>query len=558
MKTKKHTATMTRYTPDSSLNDQSSSVPSTEGTQKPTEEAPLKTPGGSSSQEGRQYQASAQLSGKQLETATKPAEVWWLARLKEHPFKAFSLAVSVYGGLILLAFFTHLGSMPDLDLAGATATVAAVAVIGLLVIFTLGGSTIAAGVVTRSLASYVPHLASLRSLMFLAAPGGIFIAAVVVSVISEKTLSTTCWIWFTLALSFFVPALGCWYQQQNKSVFEAEPGVESGAQCKSPSEGGAKSILENGNAAARRKEPETWEEYVAYLASGFIWLVSAMMAFVTYEALTRQSNVDSLKFAAGLGGWGVISILLNMVVVRIPQKAQIPAFIASGAAAVLILTMLTSAWMAIPVAVVRTLGLGEIPVGVVLTPEGCETFNKSARGQQICQLDADKKLGWACPVILKSRIGAPMVFELASFGDDGRWPIWPAEIEKGRLGGSVGHLRYQRIQVAKSEVRSWPSVTPFVPSEPKESGQQPAQDAGPAEGGGTRGEAGGDVVSKQANLSPLVSYLNLKDAGLSDAQRQWLARQCGPALNSEAATPPKAIPNRTAPIARKANTGKES
>lgn len=102
--------------------------------------------------------------GKQLETATKPAEVWWLARLKEHPFKAFSLAVSVYGGLILLAFFTHLGSMPDLDLAGATATVAAVAVIGLLVIFTLGGSTIAAGVVTRSLASYVPHLASLRSL----------------------------------------------------------------------------------------------------------------------------------------------------------------------------------------------------------------------------------------------------------------------------------------------------------------------------------------------------------------------------------------------------------
>ena len=121
----------------------------------------------------------------------------------------------------------------------------------------------------------------------------------------------------------------------------------------------------------------------------------------------------------------------------------------------------------------------------------------------------------------------------------------------------MGHLRYQRIQVAKSEVRSWPSVTPFVPSEPKESGQQPAQDAGPAEGGGTRGEAGGDVVSKQANLSPLVSYLNLKDAGLSDAQRQWLARQCGPALNSEAATPPKAIPNRTAPIARKANTGKE-
>ena len=210
MKTKKHTATMTRYTPDFSLNDQSSSVPSTEGTQKPTEEAPLKTPGGSSSHEGRQYQASAQLSGKQLETATKPAEVWWLARLKEHPFKAFSLAVSVYGGLILLAFFTHLGSMPDLDLAGAPATVAAVAVIGLLVIFTLGGSTIAAGVVTRSLASYVPHLASLRSLMFLAAPGGIFIAAVVVSVISEKTLSTTCWIWFTLALSFFVPALGCW------------------------------------------------------------------------------------------------------------------------------------------------------------------------------------------------------------------------------------------------------------------------------------------------------------------------------------------------------------
>ena len=37
--------------------------------------------------------------------------------------------------------------------------------------------------------------------------------------------------------------------------------------------------------------------------------------------------------------------------------------------------------------------------------------------------------------------------------------------------------------------------------------------------GENQGEAGGDVVSKQANLSPLVSYLNLKDAGLSDAPK---------------------------------------
>jgi len=59
---------------------------------------------------------------------------------------------------LLARLLADLGSMPDLDLAGATATVAAVAVIGLLVIFTLGGSTIAAGVVTRSLASaHQPH-----------------------------------------------------------------------------------------------------------------------------------------------------------------------------------------------------------------------------------------------------------------------------------------------------------------------------------------------------------------------------------------------------------------
>ena len=47
-------------------------------------------------------------------------------------------------------FFVRLGTVPDLDLASTTASMAAVAVIGLVLVTFVGGSTIAAGLMTRA------------------------------------------------------------------------------------------------------------------------------------------------------------------------------------------------------------------------------------------------------------------------------------------------------------------------------------------------------------------------------------------------------------------------
>ena len=73
---------------------------------------------------------------------------------------------------MLLLFFVHIGTMPDLDFASATASIAAVAVLGLLVITFTGGATIVAGLVTRGLIDRsLPHSTLIDHLGLLAAPG---------------------------------------------------------------------------------------------------------------------------------------------------------------------------------------------------------------------------------------------------------------------------------------------------------------------------------------------------------------------------------------------------
>ncbi|KGH28530.1 hypothetical protein P353_15155 [Comamonas testosteroni] len=459
------------------------------------------------------------------------------------------MAILVYGGLILLAFFVQLGSMPDLDLAGATATFAAVAVIGLLVVTVLGISTIVAGLATRSLTPDVPNLANGWSLGFLAAPGGVFIIGTAVNV-SFDTKGFEPAFWLGLALLLVLPAsFFSWlipFAQQKTRALRADPAsknvcwiqlllttrsvpqVSVVSENSVPDTASNVASTESSNSTTRTQILSLGGDYLVYLMCCFMWFVSsAFTAFITYDSWARQGSAG-VREGGALAMWGIASILLNILLVKVVKKMLVLACIALGGAAVLILTILTASWFAIPVSVVRNLGLGEIPVGVVVTAEGCDTFNKAARGQKVCQMSADEKLGWVCPVVLKSRIGAPMVFELASFGDDGNWPIQPFEIDKKAPGGgSKRDLYYPRIQVAKSEVKSWPSITSFKPDPNKKTGATSAQDN-----------------SKNSNPRPLVSYLNRSAAAETDAQRQWLLTQCGAATKadvpkSEASKKPK-------------------
>ncbi|WP_294254846.1 hypothetical protein [uncultured Comamonas sp.] len=539
---------MTDNASESPVNNPPSAQVLTSDALRPVESVETGTSGSKSSAEGDPVPASSKAADKQPEASTKPSEAWWLKHLKEHPFKALSLAVSIYGGLILLVFFVQLGSMPDLDLAGAAATLAAVAVIGLLVVVALGVSTIAAGGVTRVLALDVPHLTSKWSLVSMALPGGIFIAAVAIAAVCEAVHFNSWWLGALLGASLVAPFIGCCYQlhQQKKNPTSAPAPATPSSTVVPTTE-----TVKNGSAETQEKNSNVFWVFYAYVASGFVWCVSVLMVFMTYDALASHGGASSKEAGVGLILWGVISILLNILVVKAPPKIQGFVFLVLGGASVVILTTLTASWSAIPVTVVRTLGLGEIPVGVVVTAEGCDIFNKAARGQKVCQMDADQKQGWVCPAILKSRIGAPMVFELTSIGDNGSWPILRSEIEAKRLGRSVSHQRYQRIQVAKSEVKSWPSITPL----PRLKDPEPASNA-VAQGQGIKRAGSKDDASKDSSAGSrrLVTYLNPSVVAGSPEQKQWLEEQCGAMPRAEGVTTAKP---GTVGAQRKSNSGKK-
>lgn len=531
---------MTEKPQESPANDASSTPLSKPDVPKPVVAGEAPTLGSTLLEAGMPIRASSQSADNQPEAPTKATDAWWLKHLKEHPFKALSLAVSVYGGLILLAFFVRLGSMPELDLAGATATLAAVAVVGLLVVSALGGTTIAAGLATRSLALDAPHLTSWRSLMSLALPGGFFIFAVAIAVVCKAVHFEVWWLWILLVLSFFMPMAECWYQLEQQKK-DAVPATQN-------SDGAEDAV----RTAIQEKKTKALGDYIVYAASGFVWCVSALITLLTYDAFARQGGANDAEAGFALALWGAASILLNVLVVKSPPKIQGLAFLALGGASVVILTMLTASWSAIPVAAVRTLGLGEIPVGAVVTAEGCDIFNKAARGQKVCQMDADQKQGWVCPVILKSRIGAPLVFELNSIGDNGSWPIQPFEIETKRKGGKVSHQRYQRIQVAKSEVKSWPSITPL----PRPTESESASGVSTQNNGATEADTKEDS-GKNAAVVPrrLVTYLDPSAVAENSDQKQWLETQCGPAPKAEPATTKKLAATETK---KKPNSGKRA
>lgn len=79
-----------------------------------------------------------------------PDTPWWLTRLREHPVKSLGTATLITGGLFVLLLFAHIGSSPELDLSGATATLLAVAIVGAIVNVVFACGALAMGWAMRS------------------------------------------------------------------------------------------------------------------------------------------------------------------------------------------------------------------------------------------------------------------------------------------------------------------------------------------------------------------------------------------------------------------------
>ena len=140
-------------------------------------------------------------------------------------------------------------------------------------------------------------------------------------------------------------------------------------------------------------------------------------------------------------------------------------------------------------------------------------------------MDTEQKIGWVCPVILKSRIGAPLVFELQSFGENGSWPISPFELERKRRDSDVNHLRYQLIQVPKADVKSWPSIESLPRF--KEGSTLQEKDSGSSNM--DKKESQEKKLLTGTNYPLLASYLNKGYEVKNEKQQKWLETQCGAA-----------------------------
>lgn len=369
--------------------------------------------------------------------SSRPSDSWWRTRLKEHPFKAASLAVLTIGGLSLLVFFMWLGVMPDLDLAGASATMAAVAMIGLLVAAALGGSTLAAGITARNLITSQADVFQSRWTV------AIFATPAVVAFVGFAALSAWGDNWtlpiFGLCVLLLMVTL---------LLIRALALLLSDA-------------FEPPAGSSSNKTARTLEIVIGLLGGGFIWLVMPLFAFFSFASLWPVHRPSS-EFGNYLAIWGLLCVAMNVAIIYLPKKHEIINVTFMGLLTVFLLLVLTQNWPGIPLAAVRTLGLGETPVALVLTERGCHTLNQATRGQTICQLDAEKKTGWACPVVLKSRIGSPFVVEVTSFDTNGKWPAQlPIPQQREGQPPTPHALKYQRIQIPKNDVLSWPAIEPL-------------------------------------------------------------------------------------------------
>lgn len=359
---------------------------------------------------------------------------------------------------MLLTLFAHIGDMPELDFGGMTATLAAVAVVGLLFSVFFAGAVLATGLMLRTGGETTDYLRSNATLLALILPGLFTVVGLAIAGAFFPSWKPLGWLMLIPFLFLIVCAgLRLWFLDKNEA-FDIPTGF------------------------ARWK----WRggKAVGLISAGYLWINVAILAFLMLMALFPASS-EQPKFPIRLVMWTTVCYAINVAVVRIPKASASRMIPALGTVGLVALIVLSGNLSGIPAAAVRALGLGETPVGLVLTPEGCDILNRAARGHRVCNVAPSEHLAFACPIFLHSRIGSTFFVEVSSFDGEGRWPA--ADLK----------LLLTPIPIPRSEVRSWPTIEPLAASSPANS-----QEAG-----------------------RLVSYLDRQD--LSTIQIDWLNHQCG-------------------------------
>jgi hypothetical protein len=382
------------------------------------------------------------------------SSAWWSIYLQTHPLQsAFALTGSI-GGVLLLLFFAQLHAMPELDLAGAGSILLAVALIGLTFIFFLTACAFGGGLALQTFGAEATALRKGRGAWLLHMP----------VIVCGSGFGWTAWY---LDSSDFSIA--------NLTIF--------------PSLGLGAAIYMWWLPGSLKRDWRTKATYAfAYLWLSLLWLMIAGLAVVSFAAMSTQS-ADGYSQELRMFIWVLWCIVCNFIMAQLEQVKLDGVLVACSLSAVILL-LLSNNGMALPKAVVRSLGLGEMPVALVVTEVGCKHLNQ-ASGHEVCQISLNEKSALVCPVLLRSRIGSPYFIGFSKFSPQGAWPA------------DALATRTEAVAIPKTEVLGWSRI-----------------DAKPAEKPEVERDASA-ARKQQGATSLVVTRWN------ATVQNDWLALQCG-------------------------------
>lgn len=395
---------------------------------------------------------ASESSRRNRNTESKSSITWWKQQVLERPLTTVGTVVSAVGGIVLLVFFCQLGFIPELDLAGASAILMAVAAVGVVLSFSLICCALAAGLILQGNDDQFNDLRTPKAIWSLVLPGWLSTVAfsLYAYIVPEKTAPN--WIWY-LPL-FFIAIFALIYATLDQKINLAVEGSSNGLRLK----------IGRG---------------LSYLLVSGLWLFAAGAALLTFVAIyPRDGSNESFLF--GLILWTTWCYFSNFLLVKTIKNKMLTMISFCCIASLVILLAVSSNWAGVSVAAVRVLGLGEIPVVLVLTAEGCDQLNK-AGGQTVCRVAVGEKTATVCPAILRSRIGSPFFIGLSPYDEKGYWPQ------------THPTARLASIAIPKSEVSSWSRLEPMAVKK----------------------------AASNASSESVVTYLN------SSNQASWVHEQCG-------------------------------
>jgi hypothetical protein len=364
--------------------------------------------------------ADAQAAGIQW----RPA-LWKYAL--ENPLKLLWSAVLIVGSVFLLVLFGHYQFMPDVDLQSSTAVVAAVALLGLVVLMFPGVFAVLPGLLMRALADEAGVEVTWRSILVALAPAVAFMVSIFGAALAEVKIAQAGWTVSIVLVMLLTSGAYAWHAV----AVPPEP-------------------------LPPRRHARTWRRLtvggiMTLCSTG--WLVGVFITAEFFFAFAQGSQLEILSGSLLAAAWLALCCLISVGIARLPMKEGWRFGLLVAPFLALLLMALLGRFSIIPEAAARGLGLGgERAVRLILTAQGCRTLNLANTGS--CTPPANAEPAQVCPASLLLRVGSQVLVQTAAVSASGRWPDESTAV---------------RVVLSKGDVLGWAPLAASAASAPSRS-----------------------------------------------------------------------------------------